>query len=177
MESTNKKYTTTLYPQKRKMFRVSLTLNIRHLNIQHYTQEKEPAIWGHLAEGSPEKLITSMGGSRGQPIMIQGCLTFTTLKQKAISHYTGRGTSPEDFQLFDYTSHNAKRWGNGHLKLRDRLDYIESIFNTFFTGSATKLLALKHQANLGNWIKIDFCEFNFLDNSLINYFLLILKKL
>ena len=60
------------------MFRAPLTRNIGHFNIQHYTQEKEPAIWGHLAEGSPEKLITSISRSREQPIMIQGYLTFTT---------------------------------------------------------------------------------------------------
>ena len=37
------------------MFRAPLTLNIGHLNFQYYTQEKEQAIWGHLAEGSPDK--------------------------------------------------------------------------------------------------------------------------
>ena len=67
------------------MFRAPLTLNIRYLNVQHYTQEKEPAILGHLTEGSPDIiLITSTSRPREQPIRIQGYLTFTTNKSNEL---------------------------------------------------------------------------------------------
>ena len=57
------------------------TVNIRYLNVQHYTQEKEPAILGHLTEGfSDIILITSISRPRELPIRIQGYLTFTTNK-------------------------------------------------------------------------------------------------
>ena len=67
------------------MFRAPLTLNIRYLNVQHYTKEKEPAILGHLTEGSPDIiLITSTSRPREQPIRIQGYLTFTTNKSNEL---------------------------------------------------------------------------------------------
>ena len=61
------------------------TLNIRYLNVQHFTKDKEASLIGHLTEGSPDViLITSHSRKKDEPIKIQGYLTFSTNKSDGL---------------------------------------------------------------------------------------------
>ena len=179
------------------------TLNIRYLNVQHFTKDKEASLIGHLTEGSPDViLITSHSRKKDEPIKIQGYLTFSTNKSdglhagSAIAIKKGlKFNIKNDFvtdtigakvettlgpiaimtcyspprhrllprqdlehlitnqfptimagdlnarhQTFGYTGPpNTKGNDLNRLIMRDRVNYLGPVFNTFFTrNSATK---------------------------------------
>ena len=61
------------------------TLNIRYLNVQHYTKEKEPTLTRHLIHDYPYIiLITSTGRTRDQPLKISGYITYLVNKGNEI---------------------------------------------------------------------------------------------
>ena len=64
------------------MIYLPLTLKIRYLNVQHFTQDKETALILHLTENNPDIiLINSTSRLNDQPIKIQSYITFSTNKQ------------------------------------------------------------------------------------------------
>ena len=56
-------------------------LRIRYLNVQNYTEEKEPALARHLTENNPDIiLITSTSRQKNNPIKLLSYNTFSVNK-------------------------------------------------------------------------------------------------